>query len=205
MTCKSPLFFFFNDTATTEIYTLSLHDALPIFQTSTSVVSDTGWWDPLAETFLVNSTDGAFLTSVDLYFQSKDQNIPVQVEIRDVVNGYPGTNVLPFSHTVLTPDKVNVSLDASVATRFTFESPVYVNDGTSYALVVMSDSNAYNVWIATLGEKVVNSDNYISEQPYTGVMFESQNASTWTANQNSDIKFTINRAKFVTGQYGEVE
>src|SRR2546426_7868954 len=27
----SPLFFFFNDTATTEIYTLSLHDALPIF------------------------------------------------------------------------------------------------------------------------------------------------------------------------------
>src|SRR3712207_6940705 len=27
-----PLFFFFNDTATTEIYTLSLHDALPIFR-----------------------------------------------------------------------------------------------------------------------------------------------------------------------------
>src|SRR5256885_12538033 len=28
--CSSMLFFFFNDTATTEIYTLSLHDALPI-------------------------------------------------------------------------------------------------------------------------------------------------------------------------------
>src|SRR6266849_1524020 len=27
---STPLFFFFNDTATTEIYTLSLHDALPI-------------------------------------------------------------------------------------------------------------------------------------------------------------------------------
>src|SRR5258706_11364172 len=27
-------FFFFNDTATTEIYTLSLHDALPIYQTA---------------------------------------------------------------------------------------------------------------------------------------------------------------------------
>src|SRR2546422_9916567 len=27
-------FFFFNDTATTEIYTLSLHDALPIFRCS---------------------------------------------------------------------------------------------------------------------------------------------------------------------------
>src|SRR5256885_14069707 len=32
----SPLFFFFNDTATTEIYTLSLHDALPISRTSTA-------------------------------------------------------------------------------------------------------------------------------------------------------------------------
>src|SRR2546422_1598927 len=30
------LFFFFNDTATTEIYTLSLHDALPISSTATS-------------------------------------------------------------------------------------------------------------------------------------------------------------------------
>src|SRR6266550_1659545 len=29
--CRFVLFFFFNDTATTEIYTLSLHDALPIW------------------------------------------------------------------------------------------------------------------------------------------------------------------------------
>src|SRR5690349_24841316 len=30
LNAQSLLFFFFNDTATTEIYTLSLHDALPI-------------------------------------------------------------------------------------------------------------------------------------------------------------------------------
>src|SRR5947208_15692630 len=30
-------FFFFNDTATTEIYTLSLHDALPIFRVTDPV------------------------------------------------------------------------------------------------------------------------------------------------------------------------
>src|ERR1022692_4780695 len=34
----SMLFFFFNDTATTEIYTLSLHDALPILE------SIRRWW-----------------------------------------------------------------------------------------------------------------------------------------------------------------
>src|SRR3712207_7708255 len=32
------LFFFFNDTATTEIYTLSLHDALPIYIAHLQVV-----------------------------------------------------------------------------------------------------------------------------------------------------------------------
>src|SRR2546430_13540327 len=36
------LFFFFNDTATTEIYTLSLHDALPISAARTAAVSTTG-------------------------------------------------------------------------------------------------------------------------------------------------------------------
>src|SRR2546426_8732724 len=33
------LFFFFNDTATTEIYTLSLHDALPISPTQTQALT----------------------------------------------------------------------------------------------------------------------------------------------------------------------
>src|SRR5438132_10509534 len=34
---SSPVLFFFNDTATTEIYTLSLHDALPIWLISSSL------------------------------------------------------------------------------------------------------------------------------------------------------------------------
>src|SRR5437588_5840839 len=37
------IFFFFNDTATTEIYTLSLHDALPI--SGIAVCWRAGWWN----------------------------------------------------------------------------------------------------------------------------------------------------------------
>src|SRR5206468_12184059 len=37
------LFFFFNDTATTEIYTLSLHDALPISCTPSRSTSCSSW------------------------------------------------------------------------------------------------------------------------------------------------------------------
>src|SRR5260221_10257850 len=44
MLTSHPLFFFFffNDTATTEIYTLSLHDALPIFSRISSTVNSGG-------------------------------------------------------------------------------------------------------------------------------------------------------------------
>src|SRR5476649_3092263 len=37
-------FFFFNDTATTEIYTLSLHDALPIYPAATARAVDAEGW-----------------------------------------------------------------------------------------------------------------------------------------------------------------
>src|SRR2546430_7366166 len=40
------LFFFFNDTATTEIYTLSLHDALPIFPSAPSSRTPGFHWPP---------------------------------------------------------------------------------------------------------------------------------------------------------------
>src|SRR2546430_17516586 len=57
--CVSELFFFFNDTATTEIYTLSLHDALPISQVPQRVIDRTAeYW----RTMNANQ-GGAFTTS----------------------------------------------------------------------------------------------------------------------------------------------
>ena len=47
--CVGVVFFFFNDTATTEIYTLSLHDALPIFFRGQELLS-VGRQDPYART-----------------------------------------------------------------------------------------------------------------------------------------------------------
>ena len=44
--CFFLCFFFFNDTATTEIYTLSLHDALPIYEVGwdVSAMGEGAWW-----------------------------------------------------------------------------------------------------------------------------------------------------------------
>src|SRR5688572_32666900 len=43
-------FFFFNDTATTEIYTLSLHDALPILFSTSFGTSSCFFWATAGET-----------------------------------------------------------------------------------------------------------------------------------------------------------
>ena len=167
-------------------------------QTGVRVTSDTGWFDPLAQTFLVDVDGGVFLTDVDLFFSNKDENVPVKIQIRNVVNGYPGGMIIPFSETIKRPAEVTTSTNATSATNFKFRSPVYLQNGVEYALVVISDSAKYKVWLAQTGEVDINGSGLISEQPYAGVLFKSQNASTWTADQNQDLKFNINRAVFDT-------
>ena len=157
---------------------------------------ETTWRDPLAESFLIESVGGAFLTSVDLYFKTKDSNLPVSVEVRNMVNGYPGQVVLPFSTKTLNPDEVNVSADGSVATKFTFPSPVYIEDGKEMCFVVFSNSNEYECFHSRMGEPDLITGETISGQPYGGSLFKSQNSSTWTAEQTDDLKFVLRQAKF---------
>ena len=160
-----------------------------------------GYHDPLAQTFMIDDAGGVFLTSMDLYFSSKDANVPLTLQVRNTVNGYPGQNILPFSEVSLNPTSINISDDATVATKFNFSSPVYVQENTEYAFVLMANSTDYNCYVGRLGETVIGSDRTISAQPYAGVMFKSQNGVTWTTEQNEDIKFTLKRAEFenVTG------
>jgi hypothetical protein len=193
-----------------------LADNQVITQTSDRVVADTGWWDPLAQSFLIEQKGGCFLSKVDVFFSTKDTSIPVSLEIREVVNGYPGKRVLPFSRVTLKPEYVNISPNTvllddvdvnsyDTATTFTFPSPVYVQENTEYAIVLSSDSNNYKVWISQVGDLMPGTARTISEQPYLGSLFKSQNASTWTADQTQDLKFTIYRCQFATGVNSNVQ
>lgn len=185
-------------TRNAEFVQSTVSDNRTIIETSSRVIRDTGWHDPLAQTFMIQQSGGLFLTKVDLFFATRDEanNIPMRIEIREVVNGYPGKKIVPFSTVIKSWDQIVTSEDASVATTFVFNSPVYLQDATEYCLVLLSDSNNYNVWISQLGELNIGTDRFISEQPYAGVLFKSQNASTWTADQLQDLKFTLYRAQF---------
>ena len=158
------------------------------------------WVDPLAQSFLVEEENGIFITSCEVYFQSKDDaDIPCIFQLRTMQNGVPTQKILPFSEIVFSPDEVNVSNDGSVPTKFTFKSPVYLEGGgTSYAMCLLSLSTKYQVYISRVGEEDIQTQTFISNQPYLGSLFKSQNGSTWDASQWEDLKFNLYRAEFAT-------
>jgi len=157
-----------------------------------------GWYDPIAQSFLVLEATGVFLTSCDVFFETKDDtDIPLTFQLRTMQNGYPTQKVLPFSEVSFEPSQVNVSSNGSVATRINFKAPVYLEGGTEYAICLASVSTKYRVFISRVGENDLLTQSFISNQPYLGSLFKSQNASTWEASQWEDLKFTLYRADFV--------
>ena len=160
---------------------------------------------PLAQTFKIDAVGGCFLTSVNLFFATKDTNTPVWIEIRNCIAGTPGVQVLPYSRKILEPSFINVDPDrGQEPTSFKFESPVYVQEGQEYALVILTKSQSYLLWTAQLGQSDVASGGIISSQPALGSMYKSSNSSSWTPVQNQDIKFSIQRAWFQNNYVGQV-
>ena len=169
--------------------------------------------DPIAQTFLVDKIqhpDGIFISKMRFCFYSKDNGtIPVTLELRPTVNGYPSaTQAFPFGTVSLTPDQVNTCdfpdlNDSTKYTEFVFESPVHLLPG-EHSFVLLSNSNAYRAWIATKGKNDVNTNNPVNSQPFIGSFFKSQNGSTWTADQESDMMFRIYCHQFDTTTTGSI-
>ena len=168
--------------------------------------------DPLAQSFLVDET-GAFLTAVDVYFRSKDSREKLTVQIRTVELGTP-TLVLvqEYAQVVLEPSQVNISDDASVPTRITFPSPIYLEGGSEYAVVLLAPtSDNYEAWIGRMGEPTIETQSLpdaesviISKQYIGGSLFKSQNGSIWTPSQFEDLKFTLYKADFSKSRDAEI-
>jgi hypothetical protein len=171
--------------------------------------------DGLSQTFFTpkpkinaNKQDyGMFVTSVDLFFKSKpltslgSMQLPITLKIAEVQNGYPTKNYLA-AKTIQCKDvkvsNVPSTGNSATITKFTFDDPVFLEPSREYALVLGSDSPDYEVFIAEIGADVlgVTPTRRISEQPYAGSFFRSQNSSTWTPYQNQDLMFVINKAVF---------
>lgn len=171
-----------------------------------------GGGDPLSQTFFVPKQiypEGLFLDSVDLFFAAKDSlgTIPVEIQIRPTVNGYPHSSlILPNGRVIVNADDVQISdlpdtANTATATTFKFPSPLYIPPG-EYALVVYSDSPEYEVYLGKLGETILGTNRVLSEQPYLGSLFKSQNATAWTPFQDEDLMFVMRKCEFTKNQTG---
>ena len=162
--------------------------------------------DPLAQSFTVDE-NGAYLTSIDIFMRKKDAKEQLTVQIRTMELGTP-TSILTqnFAQVVLDPTQVNVSEDASAATNVKFPSPVFLEPGTQYCVVLLAPTtNNYEAWIARMGEATVATQSLpdsesvvISQQYIGGSLFKSQNGSIWTPSQFEDMKIKLYKAKFTT-------
>lgn len=188
----------------------------PTYGSAESFIPKMPLVDGLSQTFFTPkpSTNkvnrGIFVTSVDLFFRRKpstargDLQLPVTLKIALVSNGYPTKNYIArctvaASDVNVAPVNPSVSIERT-KTKFTFKDPVYLEPNSEYALTISSESPEYELWVAKLGSDVLNSTPpvRISQQPYAGSLFKSQNASTWEPEQLYDLMFVINKAVFST-------
>jgi hypothetical protein len=85
--------------------------------------------------------------------------------------------------------------DPTKYTDFIFDAPVFLQPG-EHSFVLLANTNKYEVYVAEIGKIDLVTGRQISEQPYGGSLFLSQNGSTWTADQNSDMTFRMFRYNF---------
>lgn len=161
--------------------------------------------NPITQTFFVDASrypQGIAITSLELYFATKDSELPVSIELRRVVNGIPSAGeVIQGSLAVKNSADVNVPTTPSAglgpSTKFSF-APIYLAPG-EYAFSVLSNSTNYTLYAGKLGDSILGSTEIVNKEPYTGRLFKSQNTNLWLEENNTDLCFKINKAKFETG------
>jgi hypothetical protein len=160
--------------------------------------------DPVAQSFYVNPTSGYFVTSLDLFFYTKDPQLPVTIQLRPLEYGVPSNSFYKYSEVVLRPEQISTSNDGTLATRVTFPSPVYLKGESFHCICILSNSDQFLVHVARLTEKnltsTTGSEVFVTRQPLSGSLFKSQNGTTWTEVQTDDLKFTLYRANFKSTQ-----
>lgn len=151
--------------------------------------------DPVSQSFTVEKP--TYITKVDLFFATKDNNIPVFLQIRRINDGFPSQQIVSNSQKIIPATDVIESSDATTATTVSFNNPVFLDTG-EYALSIGSDSKEYSIYVSELNATDSVSGRKISEQPLIGSLFLSENLSTFTPSLFKDIKCNIYRANFYT-------
>lgn len=158
---------------------------------------------PLAQTFLIsepfNGAEAVFVTAIDLFFRGKpaSSSLGVEVQIRETLNGLPQLKQLPYASKTVTAANIQISADASVATRFTFDTPVLVRANELFAIAVMPLGGVpgYRLWSAQRDFTDVSGANIVFPNNI-GSLYAPTNDLSFTAIQNQALKFSLVTTSF---------
>jgi len=161
--------------------------------------------DPIAQTFFIKQamgrgSDTIFASKVDLYFRRRSDINGITIMLREVVNGYPSAQILPFSKIHLTPESVFISEDGSIATTIFFKSPVRLDVEKEYAIVAEPDGADpdYLIYTSKVGGTDFATGSIVVQDWGDGVLFTSTNNRAWQSYQDEDLKFNLYRHEFDT-------
>lgn len=144
--------------------------------------------DPVAQTFTMSKDQ--MLSSIGLYFASKDEKHDLRVQIRGTDNGYPSQDIL--TEQIIPNKDIQISNDSGAMTKIVFDNPVYIKAKEQYAITVLTNSPTASIYVQELGKKDLLSKKIVLENPYIpGLMFESSNAVAWSAKQDFNLKFDL--------------
>lgn len=148
----------------------------------------------------------SIVSSVDLWFSAVDTRVSmntVSVEIREMVNGYPGAydKAIGESAVVGLTKAQEVSYPTSAnGVNFKMKRPVKLLPNKEYAIIVNSPSNKTTLFLAIHGEELANGKGVHSPDSSignsVGSVFVSENLTTWKPFANTDLCFRVNRARF---------
>ena len=150
--------------------------------------------NPLSQTFKVEGYEGGvFVTSLDLYFNQKSNNIPLKVYLSDVSVGKPGKNIIPGTEVVILPKTyIRVFSDGSTTLKVG-EDIVGSVSGCVGPLEKVLDKNGIELTLLQ-----GNSYNITNEQVYTLVIsnhngreyFQGENITTASINSLNNTNNT---------------
>jgi hypothetical protein len=164
-------------------------------QINGNIINNNGWNSPITQSFNNNIVGGCFITSLELFFNKKDNFIPLIVQLRTVENNYPTETILPYSEISVNTKDIVTSSDGNTPTIIKFNNMVYLKDNTQYCICVLSNSNNYEIFSNDF--EVKNTTDIVSiKNPNISNLYVPQNYKNWIADNKKSIKFKLNKAKF---------
>jgi hypothetical protein len=174
--------------------------------------------DTLSQLFTVDAekySSGLFVSSIEIYINAYpisgiDANLPVRLELRPTINGYPSPSRV-IAESIVYRDAIDLSQSEAFENssniqarkvKFNFDYPVYLIPG-EYAICVESNSDLYSLVTYVLPSTSNNTfdedkTNFID--PMLGNLFLPKNTGRYERITNEFMSLAINRASFDSGE-----